>query len=264
MQVLCCLRHGPDPSNATMQDALRIADKAPSSADASRQAMSTSPQTDSALLPNAAPQEKKRVTRKGTLGRGRRRQGGTPVKPSSFVSHSNSSSSSSSTCLPVTPSQPLSSFTSCVQRCLQPQNQAPMSYMHYQNTQRLPVQPTTQRGDQHMQRLNGPHQRMQSNPVPFMHRSTGVTPYAGIPLSMMQQHRRKTAAIPPALLPLAFVEPQLGLMQHMGMRPSAMKQWQQPGRGYQMQSSTVSAGGMQGGHMQPCHMQRGHMQHVCM
>ena len=79
MQVLCCLRHGPDPSNATMQDALRIADKAPSSADASRQAMSTSPQTDSALLPNAAPQEKKRVTRKGTLGRGRRRQGGTPI-----------------------------------------------------------------------------------------------------------------------------------------------------------------------------------------
>lgn len=152
-----------------MQDALRIADKA----DVSRQAMSTSPQTDLALLPNAAPQEKKRVTRRGTLGRGRLRQGGIPVKPSSFVSHSNSSSSSS-TWLPVTPSQPLSSFTSCVQRCLQPQNQAPMSYMHYQNTQRLPVQPSSQRGAQHMQRLNGPHQPMQSNPVPFMHRSNTV------------------------------------------------------------------------------------------
>ena len=251
-----------------MQDALHRGDKAGNGAGASQdQVERPSAQTDMAQLPDSAPQklpdaaaqEGKKKTRRGSLGhgRGKRRQGGTNVNQAKLIDHG-----TSATPLPLRPSQALSSGTG-LQPCLQLQGQATASYRSHQ-IHTFPVVPVFQ----HMQQHNGQRQQMQSqhmrsqqlqrqqlqrHPEPFVHRSTGVDLYANSPLSMVQQQRqdrRGTAEIPPALLPLV----QLALIQRMGMRPPPMQQWQQPGHMYRMQPSSAVAAAVQRGLMQRGHM----------
>lgn len=219
-----------------MQDACYTAGHTGNGFGASQdQADRTSAQTDMAQLPDSAPQmlpdaaaqEGKKETRRGTLGhgRGKRRQEGTTVNQAKLIDHG-----TSATPLPLRPSQPLASGTG-LEPCLQLQGQATASYRSHQ-THTFPVPPIFQ----HMQQLNGQRQQMhnqlmhsqqlhnqlmcsqqlqreqmQLHPDSLTHKSTGVDLYANFPLSMVQQQRqdrRCTAEIPPALLPLV----QLALM----------------------------------------------------